>query len=171
MFTKSCDRHIHLVERFRLLQKILMRTGFYGFMITGIYAISLESVLWTLIYLGFVIFGIEFGLSYFLCSHCPYPYKYSDCLFAPSWVFTKQYTFRPGPMSMLDKTLFIGSMAGFVIIPQYWLLKNCTILIIFWIFCLPTIASLPLFWCKRCRNTYCCFNSVSEELLGESKSK
>ena len=67
-------------------------------------------------------------------------------------------------MSVVDKTVFIFSMAGFIRILHYWLLKNVTIFIIFWVFCPPTIASLPLFWCKRRKNFSCCLNSVSEEL-------
>jgi len=169
MLPKNRTQHVNLVEKFTLLQKILMRIGFYGFMIIGAYGIYLESILWGLIYSGFVIFGIEFGLSYFLCSHCPYPYKYSECLFAPFWVFTKQYKFRSAPMSILDKTAFILSMAGFIMIPQYWLSKNYTILILFWIFCLPTFASFLFFWCKRCQHFHCCFNSVSEGLIRRSE--
>jgi len=169
MSPKNCTRRVDLVERFNIPQKILMRVGFYGFMIIGAYGIYLECILWGLIYSGFVIFGIAFGLSYFLCSHCPYPYKYSDCLFAPFWVFTKQYKFRSAPMSISDKTVFILSMAGFIVIPQYWLFKNYTLLILFWIFCLPTLASLPFFWCKRCQHFSCYFNSVSEDLIRQSE--
>jgi len=168
MSPQNCNGNVNLIERFTLHQKILMRVGFYGFMIIGAYGIYLESVLWGLIYSAFLILGIQFGLSYFLCSHCPYPYKHSDCLFAPFWVFTKQYKFRPAPMSILDKTIFILAMAGFIIIPQYWLLKNYAVLILFWIFCLPTIGSLPFFWCRRCKNFHCCFNSVSEKLIRQS---
>jgi hypothetical protein len=171
MLPKNCSQHVNLVESFTLLQKILMRLGFYGFMAIGVIGIYLESTVWALIYLGFVIFGIGFGLSFSLCSHCPYPYKYSDCLFAPFWVFTKQYKYRPAPMSILDKSFFILSMAGFIVIPQYWLLKNYTILILFWIFCLPTIISFPFFWCKRCQHIHCCFNLVSEELIRGSEQK
>ena len=164
MFPQNCNKHILLIERFTLLHKIIMRSWFYGFMIIGAYGIYVESTLWALIYLGFCILGLMIGLSYSLCSHCPYPYKHSDCLFVPFWVFTKHYTFRSAPMSGLDKTVIILSFAGFILIPQYWLIKEYTILILFWIFCLPTIASLPLFWCRRCKNFHCCFNLVSEEL-------
>ena len=58
MLPQNRNQHVTLVERFPLLQKILMRVGFYGFMIIGAYGIYLESILWGLIYSGFVIFGI-----------------------------------------------------------------------------------------------------------------
>ena len=164
MASQDPHHHVHLVERFTLCNKILMRTGFYGFMIIGAYGIYGESILWGLIYVCFCILGLMVGLSCFLCAHCPYPYKHSDCLFVPFWVFTKHYTFRSAPMSGLDKTVVILSFAGFILIPQYWLAKNYTILILFWTFCLPTIASLPLFWCRRCKNFHCSFNLVNEEL-------
>ncbi len=167
MLAKNCNQHVNLVDRFTLLQKTLMRLGFYGFMIIGAYGIYLESTLWALIYVGYVILGMELGLSFFLCSHCPYPYKYSDCLFAPFWVFTKQFRFRPARMSIVDNIFFILAMAGFIVIPQYWLFKNVTVLILFWIFCLPTIASFPLFWCRRCRHIHCCLNLVNKKWVSE----
>ena len=168
MLTQNSNEHVNLIERFTLLQKILMRLGFYGFMIVGAYGVYLESILWGLIYSGFVIFGLELGFLYFLCCHCPYPYNYSDCLFVPFWLVKKQYKFRSAPLSILDKIGFIAIMAGFVVIPQYWLLKNYTILILFWIFCLPTLASFPFYLCRRCQHFQCPGNLVSEELTKES---
>jgi len=62
-------------------------------------------------------------------------------------------------------------LPAFIIIPQYWLFENYTILIRFWIFCLPPITSLPFFWCRRCQHFHCCFNLVSKELIRESEQR
>ena len=168
MSEQSCNNHGELIERFNLLEKILLRVGFYGFMLVGTYGIYSRSIVWGLIYTGFVIFGLKFGLLYFLCSHCPYPYKHSDCLFVPFSLIKKQYEFRSDAISVLDKIGFVAITAGFIVIPQYWLLENYTILILFWILCLPTLAIFPFYLCRRCLHFDCPFNSVSEELIKES---
>jgi len=168
MSKQSCNKHGDLIETFNPLEKILLRVGFYGFMIIGAYGIYSNSIVWGLIYTGFVIFGSKFGLLYFLCSHCPYPYKHSDCLFVPSSLIKKQYEFRSDKMSVLDNIGFVAIMAGFIVIPQYWLFKNYTILILFWILCLPTLASFPFYLCRRCQHFDCPFNSVSDEIIKET---
>ena len=171
MSEQSCNNHCDLIERFKLLEKILVRIGFYGFMFVGAYGIYSKSILWGLIYTVFVILGLKFGLLYFLCSHCPYPYKYSDCLFVPFRLIEKQYEFRSNAMSVLDKIGFVAITAGFILIPQYWLFKNYTILILFWILCLPTLASFPFYLCRRCQHFDCPFNSVSEKLIKQSEQR
>ena len=167
MVTQHPRRNVNLADRFSLVEKILMRIGFYGVLIIGAYGIYLESITVGLIYTAFVIFGLSVLLSYCLCSHCPYPYKYSDCLFVPARLVKKSYKFRSGPMSILDKIGFIVMMVGVVVIPQYWLLENYAILIIFWVFCLPTFAGFVFYECRRCRHFGCPFNLVREELKKE----
>lgn len=169
MFTQNCNRDVNLIERFSLLEKALMRLGFYGFVVIGAYGIYLESILWGLIYSGFVIIGLQFGFLYFLCTHCPYPYNHSDCLFMPFWVVTKQFKFRSAQVNLLDKIGFIVIMTGLVVIPQYWLIKNYTVLIIFWIFCLPTLLAFPFHLCRRCQHFHCPFNLVGEELKNKTE--
>jgi len=169
MASKNCDKNVRLIEKFSLLEKTLYRTGFYGFIIIGAYGIYLQNIVWGIIYTAFVISGLRFGLLYFACSHCPYPYKYSDCLFAPFWLIKNQCKFRSNPMTALDKVVSAVIMAGFVLIPQYWLLKNYTILILFWIFCVLTIAGFPFYLCKRCRNFKCPLNLVNKELIKETE--
>lgn len=170
MFTQYPQQNnVNLAERFSLFEKILMRMGFYGFIIIGAYGIYSESVPWGLLYTVFVIFGLSVLLSYCLCAHCPYPYKYSDCLFMPLALINK-YKFRSRPMSTLDKIGFIVMMVGVVVIPQYWLLKNSTILIIFWIFYLPTFAGFLFYECRRCRHFDCPFNLARKESGEKHKS-
>lgn len=152
-----------LIERFSLLEKTLMRLGFYGLMVIGAYGIFIESTLWGFIYVAFVMIGLNLGLLYFLCRRCPYPYKHSDCLFVPFWVVKKQHTFCSAPMGLGDKIGFLSIMAGFVVIPQYWLFQNVGVLILFWIFCLPTIGRFVFYLCRRCQHIQCPLNRVNEK--------
>ncbi len=163
MVEQHSKKNAHLIDGFSLVEKILMRIGFYGFIVTGAYGIYSVSLLWGLIYTGFVLLGLGFILLYCLCSHCPYPYEYSDCLFLPFNLIKKLYKFRSEKMSLLDKIGFLIVMGGLVIIPQYWLLMNVTVLIIFWIFCLPTLVRLLFCLCKRCRHFDCPFNRANKE--------
>jgi hypothetical protein len=157
-------KYIKLIDKFSVAEKILARTGFYGFIIIGAYGIYSQSILWGIAYTLFVLLGSIFGLPYYFCSHCPYPYKYSDCLFTPFWLIARQQEFRPGQLTISDKICSAVIGAGLVLIPQYWLFKNHSVLILFWIFCALTLVSFPIYYCKRCRNFKCPFNSVSKEL-------
>ena len=158
MSGQNYNQDIKSIDKFSLFEKIFMRIGFYGFIITGAYGIFSVNTLWAFIYIGFVLLGFAIGLLYSLCSHCPYPYKFSDCLFLPFGLVKKICHFRSASMNKLEKTSFIVVMIGLVAIPQYWLFKNYTILTIFWIFCLPTLAGLIFYFCKRCHHVSCPFN-------------
>jgi len=152
-----------LIETFSLAEKILMRLGFYGLMVIGAYGIFLEDILWGFIYSVFVVLGLNFGLSHFLCRHCPYPYHHSDCLFVPFRVIKRQHAPSSAPMGLRDKIGFLAVMAGFILIPQYWLWRNVGVLIAFWIVCLPTIAAFVFHFCRRCQHFECPLNRVSEK--------
>jgi hypothetical protein len=169
MVSQHPRRNVSLADRFSLVEKILMRIGFSGVLIIGACGIYLENITLGIIYTAFIIFGQSVLLSYCLCSHCPYPNKYSDCLFVPARLIKKSYKFRSGPMSILEKIGFIIMIVGVVVIPQYWLLKNYVILAIFWVFCLPTYAGLVFYECKRCRHFVCPFNRVRKELNKKSR--
>ncbi|MBN1273448.1 MAG: hypothetical protein JXB26_14365 [Candidatus Aminicenantes bacterium] len=163
MSPQNDDQNIKLIDRFSLVEKILMRIGFYGFIIVGVYGIFTVSTLWGAIYIGFILLSLSFGLLYCLCSHCPYPYQFSTCLFLPYGIVKKICRFRSESMNILEKIVFMVAILGLVVFPQYWLFKNYTILIIFWIFCLPTLGGLLFYFCKRCRHSCCPFNSARKK--------
>jgi len=163
MANNQCSRTPDVSKGFTGTEKILMGTGFYGFVLIGIFGIALESVVWALGYAGFAVFGVLvlFGLG--ICSHCPYIFEeYTDCLFPP-WgkVYRKFYRFRSFTLSSTDKILFLTMMIGIVVIPQYWLVKNPWVLGLFWVFCAPTIAGFALYECRRCQHFGCPFNRAA----------
>lgn len=151
----------NLANKFSLFEKIPIRVTFYGLIIIGALSIYAESLLWGLIYTVFLIFGAIILLSC-LCTHCLYPFRYSDCLILPFKVIKKICKFRSQPMGIIDTFGFIIVLGGIVIIPQYWLFKNNIFLILFWVFCFPTFAIFPLYFCRRCRHLSCPFNHPSK---------
>jgi len=162
MCSQKCQQAIKLHDGFTLAEKILLPGSWYIYVFIGAYAMFMESIPWGLIFLAFCTLGFFVGILYTLCAHCPYPYEYSDCLFFPHKFIKKLFRHRPGPLAILDKIGLCVSLAGAVIFPQYWLFKNPVLLILFWVFCIPAWASLPLYLCKRCRNFECPINMAKE---------
>jgi hypothetical protein len=164
MLSQHDQTKIHVTGNFSLFDKIFMGAGFYAVTGIGMMGIYLESITWGIIYTGFLVLGFLVLLGYGLCSHCPYPYKHSDCLFPPfGQLFKKMYKYRPGPLTVIDKLAFFAIMGGIVVIPQYWLFKNDTLLSIFWICCVPTYAGFLFYECRKCRNSYCPFNLIKTD--------
>ncbi|MDY6972202.1 MAG: hypothetical protein SV775_07715 [Thermodesulfobacteriota bacterium] len=163
MVVENTQANGRLTNKFSFFDKLFMGIGFYAVTAIGVYGIYRESVIYGLLYVGFLVFGFLVLFGYGLCAHCPHPYKHSDCLFPPfGQLFTKMYKFRPEPATIIDKTAFFVIMGGIVVIPQYWLFKDYTLLAIFWIFCILTCAGFLLFECRRCRNVNCPFNMAKQ---------
>jgi len=148
---------VDLIEKFSISEKIFLRIAFYGVIVIGAYGIYSENRMWGLLYMGFLLLGMVL-LLFGLCSHCPYPHKYSECLIIPPKVMKKISKYHSGPMSIGDKTGFIIVLGGLILIPQFWLVKNYMLLFIFWIFCIPAFAVFPFHFCKRCQHAGCPFN-------------
>lgn len=156
-----------LIDRFSLLEKILMRTALYGFIIIGTYSIFSTSILWGVIYSAFVIFGAAVVASYLFCPHCPYPFKYETCLFFPAGIIKLFGRFRSEQMSIIEKVGAFGWFAGLIVIPQFWLFQNYILLIIFWVLALPLLVRVRTYICKRCRHFFCPLNAVDKSLIKE----
>ena len=145
--SKGCTLH----DSFSLKDKILMQIGWNGFMLVGIYAIYKRSPLWALAYVAYMIFIV----MPMLCAYCPYPYQYSTCLFMPSGILRKFYPYRGPQPSVAGKTAASIIMVGAVILPNFWLFRDIPLLIVFWLFALPTVLAFPLHYCKHCRHAGC----------------
>ena len=157
MMNDQNRQHGDFIEKFSLCEKIFLRIVFYGVIIIGAYGIYSESRVWGFLYLGFLLAGTII-LLFSLCSHCPYPHKYSECLIISPWVMKKISKFNPEPMSSVKKTGSLIMLGGMIIIPQFWLGKNITLLVLFWLFCVPAFIIFPLYFCKRCRHVHCPYN-------------
>ncbi len=155
-----CEKCPVFPDGFTLLQKTHMRTSFYGTLILGALAIGLQQWWWGAIYLAYALSTLFIGVLGGLCSHCPFAYEYSDCLFYPyTWV-TKRFTYRPYAMSLSDKLVSMGFLASYVVIPQYWIYQSLWLAIAFWAMALSTIGGLRFHHCHHCRNIHCPLNAV-----------
>ncbi|MBN1412832.1 MAG: hypothetical protein JW969_18470 [Spirochaetales bacterium] len=121
----------------------------------------------------FMILWIAFALSYFgfieirvMCSHCPH-YAEPGMKTLKCWAnygSPKLWKYRPGPMSLMEKTVFITGLAVIFLPPvlilpmlgQYLILVVYTALLIAW------KTGLRLLFCKRCINFACPFNAVDK---------
>lgn len=164
MSTQPCPKNEKITQGFSLIEKIFMGVTIYGSVTIGAYSMLLYSTLGALLYLGFVAFGMFVLFGYGLCSHCPYIYEeYIDCLFPP-WgkVYRKIFTYRPGKLTFLDKLFFFITLLGIPMIPQYWLLKNYTLLILFWGFFLAMVGGFVFYECRKCQHVQCPMNLTKQ---------
>jgi len=179
MVSQNCQKEAKIAERFTVKEKIVFSTLIYGFVLTAAYGIGLQSLPWAFGYLGFVFFALLVLAGYGMCSHCPYPYgEQPDCL-APPWgrIYRSIYKYRPGKFTLVDKILVFTYAIGTPLFPQFWLFKNVTVLVVFWILYLTFMGGFVFHICTRCKNLGCPFNRVpkngclrmSELLSGEQE--
>ena len=133
----------------------------------GIYYVSgWWLALWLLMIIGF------FGLLEIrvLCSHCPHyaePGRSLKCW--ANYGAPKIWTFRPGPMSAMEKVVQLG---GFIIIwgyPLVFLIMDWQwlLLIVYLMTAIGFFMTLKLFLCSQCINFACPFNGVDEKVRRE----
>ena len=72
-----------LINRFALKERLLSRTGWYGFMIVRTWGIFVQAPIWAVVYLVYSLAAFTLVILPGLCAHCPYPSEYSSCLFLP----------------------------------------------------------------------------------------
>lgn len=133
----------------------------------GIYNVSGSLLfLWVLMIIGYFGF-IEIRVT---CSHCPhYAEKGNSLKCWANYGAPKVWKYRPGPMSFMEKVIFIG---GFTVIwgyPILFLLAGMQ-----WFFLLVYVISvagffmtLRMFLCSRCMNFACPLNTVDENTRQE----
>jgi hypothetical protein len=147
-----------LIDRFSLQERLVVRTGWYGFMIIGTIGIFMQAPIWAAVYLGYSL--VAFGLIILpgLCAHCPYPSQYSTCLFLPPALVNRFYPYKGPQMHPTAKILVFIAMAAIVMLPQFWLIASLPLFLLFWLFALPTLVAFPMHYCKRCRHFDCPLN-------------
>lgn len=150
-----------MIDRFSLQERVLMRTAWAVFTALGAWGIYRHAPLWSLLYLIYVLAGFALVVLPGLCAHCPYPSKFSTCLFLPPGLVQRFYPYRGPTMSPFEKIAVSVTMAGMVLIPQIWLVREPVILVIFWLSAIPVIAAFPLYYCRRCRHQGCPMNRVA----------
>ncbi len=151
-----------LIDRFSLMERIIMRSGWYGFMAVGTYAIYKQAPVWAWVYVVYALLGFALVVLPGLCAHCPYPSKHSTCLFLPPAFMNRYYPYKGPQMSPAGKIAVLAVMAGMVIIPLFWLMADLPMLMLFLLLGLPTLAIFPMHYCKRCRHFDCPLNKADK---------
>jgi hypothetical protein len=100
-----------------------------------------------------------------MCSHCPHyaePGKSLKCW--ANYGSPKLWTYRPGPMSVMEKLLFLGGLAAiwaypliFLVMGPQWLL-----LVLYCVSAAGLFMTLKMFLCTRCMNFACPLNAAPE---------
>ena len=149
-----------LIDRFSLKERAIMRIGWYGFMAVGTIGIYKQSPVWAMLYVAYSLLSFALVILPALCSHCPYPSKHGTCLFLPPGLLNRFYPYKGPQMSLAGKFAVFITMAGIVILPHFWLIKDLPMLLLFWCFGLPTLMAFPLHYCKHCRHFDCPMNKA-----------
>ena len=147
------------VDGFPAWQKLAMRSLFLAVLVVGAVAVFRHSLVWGWIYLAWASLGQLVFIVPNLCAHCPYPYKYNDCLLAPAGLM-RLFTYKGPEISRHGRFALAAGGAGLVLIPQYWLFQDPILLLVFWVLLLPFLGFFRLYLCRRCRHTGCPSNAV-----------
>ncbi len=158
-----------LIDRFSFTEKLLMRTGWTGFMAVGAYGIYRQDPFWALLYVVFGILGFVLVVLPGLCAHCPYPYRYDTCLFQPPGLLKTVYSYKGPRMSLQAKIAVGATLGGMAIFPNYWLIQDQLVLLVFWIIALPVLLAFPLHYCTRCRHAGCPMNRAFSKMAGQKR--
>jgi hypothetical protein len=145
-------------DRFFWHEKLIARACLAGAILTAGVAIYRENKSIAIGYVVFVALGALVVVYDSLCVYCPYPFKYSDCLFYPYQLVARLATMREGSIPRARHAVTVLVFGGMFAIPQYWLWGNWLLLAIFWGLTLPLALLMPLYLCRRCRHKGCLSN-------------
>jgi hypothetical protein len=151
---------VSLIDRFSLKERMIMQVGWYGFMTIGTFGIYRQSPVWAVIYVIYSLLAFAQVILPGLCAHCPYPSMHATCLFLPPSLLSRFYPYKGPRMRTMEKISVGTAMAGLVLMPNIWLVRDPPLLALFWLFGLPILAVFPVHYCRRCRHSGCPMNKV-----------
>ena len=152
----------HCHTRHSAGEKLFFRFTILGSYVIAAYAIFQHSLWWALAYAVFLFAALEW-VVYRFCSYCPYPCDHSNCLMMPYQLATKYNKPNRKPQNLLDRFSFPVVMIVLLpLIPQYWLIKDKTLLLLFWIFTILAWAAMLTFKCSHCLYRACPLNRTPE---------
>lgn len=154
------DSKVELKDGFTWREKLLMRAGAAGMIGIGAVGSYLHD---PRVALGYVLFVAIAGAGVmydFLCVYCPYPFRYSDCLFFPYPLVAAVKTRRTTAIPQSRKVLAAIAFGGIVILPQYALWGQWILFAVFWGLAAILGVTIPLRFCRRCRHGHCPVNLV-----------
>lgn len=145
------------IDSFSLLDKVIVRGGFWGLPVLGIIATGVHSIRIGILYFLIALVSSILLTRKSFCPYCPYPKKYNDCLVMPIWL-VKHIKPAGKRMTLTDKLLTIFCMAVYVIFPQYWLIQSMPLFILFWGVSITLGVYVSFKLCAHCRFVGCPLN-------------
>jgi len=131
---------------------------------TAFHAIANYSIVWLIFYLVLCI-AAGVVIIRFYCTHCPHYTRggrTTRCMFM--WGMPKFFESRPGPLSLLDKTIAIIAPIILIIFPLYWLFQQIGLLTIFVLSLVVFMSTVRRNECRRCIYFECPVNKVPEDM-------
>jgi hypothetical protein len=153
-----------LRERYTFIDFLYYMTLLIVPVFTAFYAISNNSSGWLIFYILLCIAATAV-IYRFYCSHCPHytrEGRTTQCMFF--WGMPKFFKPRPGPLSLLDKTVAFMAPAILIIFPLYWLFQQIGLLIIFGLSLIAFLSTVRRNECRRCIYFDCPANKAPEEM-------
>jgi hypothetical protein len=150
-------------DRFTWYEKLIARAGIGGAVLAATIAIYRDSKPVALAYIALVAVGGVLVVYDFLCVYCPYPFRYSDCLFYPHQLVSAIARLRGGRIHWLRKAGAAAVFGAIFAVPQPWLWDHGSLLAAFWALTLPLAVLFPLHLCRRCRHEQCPMNRASSQ--------
>jgi hypothetical protein len=130
----------------------------------GIYHVSgLWLALWVVMIIGYFGF-LEIRV---MCSHCPHYAEPGHSLKCwANYGAPKLWKYRPGPMSLLEKVLFL---VGLVVVGVYPLIfffmgNQWFLLIVYLVSVVGFCLTVKIFLCSQCMNFACPLNTVDDQV-------
>ena len=121
--------------------------------LTGFLAVCSADLYMALAYL-MVIIASPFAVTYFFCSKCPC--RFGKCAHVLPAKLTKIYKSRKNTKyEFIDYFVTVSALLLLFGIPQFWLIKNTWLMMIFWVLSIVAFAEIRSFICVKCGNQLC----------------
>ncbi len=150
-------------RQFERHEKWIARLGFALLVLVGLVALYQKSPNSAFAYAVIVVVCSLLLVYDLLCPYCPYPYKYKTCLLYPHQLLTWVTRHRTRELGPVRRTLIFVAFGLLLLVPQYGLLGNWSLFVVFWL--LGVLLGLLFFfsWCPQCYHRRCPFHRVSVE--------
>jgi len=139
----------------------------HGFIIGRIEFLFL--IIFSTIFIGYLIFFFQVWENKMLCSHCPY-YAFEDEKYVKCYAnygIRKVWEYNPAPMSTLEKIQFLIGITIFSV-PPIIVFLVFKLYLYFWVSLVFTIVwfiSMHFLSCSKCPNFSCPLNNVPKEVV------
>jgi len=119
----------------------------------GVYAIAKYSVVIGAVYIGITAFCV-LGIIYSFCAKCEC--RSGSCSHVIPGKMTNLFPDRKQTNYSFGDIFFtIVSLLVILLFPQYWLWRNTSLVILFWILIAAAVVEILFFVCKNCKNKKC----------------